>query len=250
MPLFILAYLLIPTSFFVLPKLLSPEPLIRLGKENGLFENIGGGAFLVSAVLFLLAFAQSANDSRFFGMATRRNIYLLLLALLMIVCFGEEISWGQAIRHWQTPTWLAQENAQSETNLHNLWAFHAKNPDGSRKSFRGLLLNANRLFALFWLVYCVLVPLLAKISVPARRFLHFAGVPIPPLAVGGLFLATYAAFHGAIAFLDLDIEIVSSLEELKEAGYAVAYGILAFYFLLPERAVPRWNFSFKSRRRS
>ena len=160
------------------------------------------------------------------------NIYFVLLALLMFVCFGEEISWGQNIWSWQTPTWLASQNAQDETNLHNLWLFHAKNPDGSRKSWVALLLNTGRLLALFSLLYGILVPLAAKLSGRIRDLLAWAGVPIPSLAIGGLFIVAYVAFHASIPLYDLERVLVSSLNELKEASYALTYALLSGYFLL------------------
>ncbi|MEZ4511549.1 MAG: hypothetical protein R3C62_06725 [Chloroflexota bacterium] len=47
-------------------------------------------------------------------------VLFLLLAAAMIFVTGEEISWGQRIFGWETPTELAEINKQNETTLHNI----------------------------------------------------------------------------------------------------------------------------------
>jgi hypothetical protein len=63
-----------------------------------------------------------------FGLAARsrgvvpvgfRALYLLF-ALGALFAGLEEISYGQHFFGWQTPRWFAEQNAQHETNLHNL----------------------------------------------------------------------------------------------------------------------------------
>lgn len=226
-------YVVVAASFLLLPSVVTRAELIHLGRENGVFENIGTFLFLVASANFLLTFIRSYGQKHaFLGISTRGNVYFGMLALLMFVCFGEEISWGQSIWSWETPTWLASQNAQGETNLHNLWLFHGTNPDGSKKSWIALMLNMGRLLALFSLLYCILVPLAAKLSGRIRDLLAWTGVPIPSLAIGGLFIVVYVAFHASIHIHDLDLALVSSLDELKEAGYALTYALLSGYFLL------------------
>ena len=40
--------------------------------------------------------------------------------LILLILFLEEISWGQRIIMWETPSVLKEINSQSETNLHNI----------------------------------------------------------------------------------------------------------------------------------
>ena len=42
------------------------------------------------------------------------------LSLVLIVMAGEELSWGQRIFQWETGEFFIENNAQGETNLHNL----------------------------------------------------------------------------------------------------------------------------------
>lgn len=187
---------------------------------------------LIASYLFVLCYFRSAGgDNCFFDRKTKRNIWFLALAVLMFVYFGEEISWGQRIFGWETPAALKELNAQRETNIHNLWLFQAKNPDGAAKSSLQLLLNANRLLSIFWLVYCVLVPLLVRLSEMVTRVMEFLGVPIPALSVGSLFVVNYVVFRTIVAFGGIDRNTVSAFDELKETNYEFAFMVLAFWFM-------------------
>lgn len=145
----------------------------------------------------------------------------------MLVCFGEEISWGQRIFGWGTPASLKEVNAQGEFNVHNLWLFQAKHPDGTQKSHLELMLNANRLYAIFWLVYCVLVPLAVMSSPRMARLAAYLGIPLPSLAIGGLFPANFLVFRLIVGLGELDQATVSAFDELKETNYAFGFLLLA-----------------------
>ena len=45
----------------------------------------------------------------------------------------------------------------------------------------------NRLFSIFWLVWCFLIPLAAVVSTRVREMVVKAGIPIPKLIFGILF---------------------------------------------------------------
>jgi len=211
-----------PASFAI-----DAETFRRLGWEGGAIETAGALLFLLASVGFLALFIRSSVfENSFFGRRTRRNVFLGLLAVIMFICFGEEISWGQRVLGFETPQFLAGLNAQNETNLHNIWLVHQWQPDGNEKSFLGLFLNMNRLFSIFWLTYFVAVPISAKISERVRRALIFAGIPISPIWVGGLFLATYVSYKTTAA-IDAGSIRAHSLDELKETTYAAIYAFFA-----------------------
>lgn len=52
------------------------------------------------------------------GMWFKITSALIIMAALFVA--GEEISWGQRLLNIETPEYLAERNAQSELNLHNL----------------------------------------------------------------------------------------------------------------------------------
>jgi len=207
--------------------------LVRLTVEDGPVENTTALLFLAGAVLMAAAWWRSRRSSG----APRRLHGLLALALLLFVCFGEEISWGQRIFGWRTPSLFASHNLQGETNLHNLEPFHPRNPDGTPKGFLPLLLNLNRLFALFWLAYCVVLPLILPRSRSIRSLTERLGVPIPPLWIGGLFLLSFAAPH-LIEHLRSGPTLAGPLDEIKEMAYAAAYFLLALVYLRPSVSRP------------
>ena len=53
-------------------------------------------------------------------MSRLARLYLTGLALFFFICGGEELSWGQRLLGFKTPTAMMHGNEQSEFNLHNL----------------------------------------------------------------------------------------------------------------------------------
>jgi len=211
---------------------LDPSVARSLASEDSLIENLGAVFCLIAAFFFLMAYFESKGlANRFLGRATQHNWWLLLLALLMFLCFGEEISWGQRILGWSTPSAFEAFNAQHETNIHNLWVFHAKESDGSPKTALELLINFNRLLSMFWLAYCVAVPLLTMVSAKARQTVSFFGFPVARFAAGTLFVINFAIFRFIVTYGPMDRVGITAFDELKETNYEFAFMILALCFL-------------------
>jgi hypothetical protein len=209
--------------------------IIDIGKEDAIIENIGALLFLGASILFCFAFLksdfQSMGENRFI---TKRNLVYLFFAILMFVCFGEEISWGQRLLGFETPETVSQFNAQDEFNIHNLWIFHASNPNGSYKSFWALMLEMNRLFSIFWLGYFVVFPVVMFCFKKLHGIVQKVRLPVHSLWMGGLFLFSYLVFK--IIYLHLygsvPGKILGSINELKESIYAMNYFIFAVFELL------------------
>lgn len=83
--------------------------------EDGFVEN-GSAIFLFSSSLLLLY--------RFFKLFKHKDLYWKFGILAMAVVFffgaGEEISWGQRIFNVESSQYFIENNAQRETNLHNM----------------------------------------------------------------------------------------------------------------------------------
>ncbi len=219
--------------YFILVQL-NPVVLKNIASEDGLIESLGAVAFLFTAIIFLYLFFKSTNGPNiFFGKSTNRNIYFGLLGLLFFLGFGEEISWGQRIFGWETPETMMALNAQEETNIHNLQIFHNKNEDGTEKSFLELLLNMNRLFIIFWLSFCVLVPILHKYVKLARKYIEFLGIPLVPLWIGGLFLFNFILqqhYKQIIQQFDTTTLVPKYLSETMESVCALLFLLVAIHF--------------------
>lgn len=235
----LVSYAIVLASYLLI--LLPSDVILALTVEDGLIENIGAISFLLASGVFFAAYAYSSGlGNHMGGLRTQRNTFYLLLGILFLVCFGEEVSWGQRAFHWMTPEWLKEINLQGETNLHNIALFHGKKVDGTQKSGLAMLLTMNRLFSLFWLGFCVVVPVAYKFSRRMSGWCDWVGLPIVPLWIGGLFLAHALVFQLVYESLaHADPSVRDGINELKESNYAVLFLFLALWELksvvLPRR---------------
>lgn len=227
----LVSYAIVLSTYLLI--LFPADVILALTIEDGLIENIGAMSFLLASGVFFAAYAYSSGlGNQLGGLRTQRNIIYLLLGILFLICFGEEVSWGQRVFHWMTPEWLKEINRQGETNLHNIAIFHGKNPDGSPKSGLEMLLNMNRLFSLFWLGFCVVVPVAYNFSRKIRGWCEWVSLPIVPLWIGGLFVAHAVVFQVVYDSLaHADPSICEGINELKESNYAILFLLLALWEL-------------------
>ena len=83
--------------------------------EDGFIEN-GSAIFLLSSSLLLLY--------RLFKLFKHKDLFwkigILAMSLVFFFGAGEEISWGQRIFNVESSQYFIENNAQGETNLHNL----------------------------------------------------------------------------------------------------------------------------------
>jgi cell division protein FtsW (lipid II flippase) len=84
-------------------------------QEDGIVEWLTVLGLLLGSVLCFIRFAKLLRR--------RKPIFLaltFLLGLMLFVVAGEEISWGQRLFGIQSSEFFKENNAQAETNLHNL----------------------------------------------------------------------------------------------------------------------------------
>jgi hypothetical protein len=82
------------------------KTVVYLTSEDNLFEGGTSALLFLSSILFLIS--------------AKKNIFMILLALVFLFGAGEEISWGQRILGFEPPAALKEANVQSEFNIHNL----------------------------------------------------------------------------------------------------------------------------------
>ncbi|MGZ5190496.1 MAG: hypothetical protein ACXWCZ_05715 [Flavisolibacter sp.] len=173
--------------------------------EDGLVE------WLTVAGLF---FACLVCFSRFFKLFGKRSWWFLtvcfLLGAFLFFVSGEEISWGMRILNIKPSEFFEKNNAQAETNFHNLVV-------------NGVKINKlvfSLIISVVFGIYLVVVPLLFEKNKNVRNFLNYSAVPIPRL-------------YQVISFISLFI-VVSLMRhdknpELLECGAALLFFLIVRY---------------------
>lgn len=200
-------------------------------KEDGIYETAGALFFLATSLLFFYLYYSDSERNRIFNLKTKKNIFLLLLGILFFIAVGEEISWGQRLLGIDTPGVFNEANRQNELNIHNLSFLHIKTKTGE--------LNIHTLFLLFWLFFCLIIPILNKTSSKISKILQKINLPIVPIWIGLLFVLN-TLLARLVIYSNLD-NIHRSLSEIKESNYALLFLIVAIFFVLDKRNKTRFE---------
>jgi len=221
-------YLMLFAGFIVL---LNPDNTVAwLGEEDGPVENAGALSFLLAGAVFLVTAHRSSGLHRRCGTNHIESpLALLALGAVCLICFGEEISWGQRLFHYPVPAWLVDINRQGEWNLHNLAWFHARTAEGATKSFWARLINMNRLLSLFQLTLCTLVPMLTAYSATLRTWGARIGLPIVPWWIAGLVPAHILITQALYAIVAERPIAGDTLDEIKETCQAFIFLVVAVW---------------------
>lgn len=196
--------------------------VIFLTQEDSFFENLTAAGFLFASVLYLVAFWKVRRLRRADLFGSLAGIFLLVLSGIFFVGFGEEISWGQRIFQFETPKMLQELNDQGETNIHNL-----------RPLKETKILAPARLFVLFWLFYCCLIPVIDKVHRRSSSFFKTVGLPIVPLRLGLLFPLTWLMMKAMETQFADEYHVV----EVMECHFGVFFAVIsALHFLSVVRA--------------
>jgi len=205
---------------------LSDEKVRALTDEDGIFETLGALFFLLCSILFALTILYNYQKNNTFRQIFKKNIFHLLLGFVFFIGFMEEISWGQRILNLQTPKNLAEYNIQKEMNIHNLKWFHGNDDSGEEKNFWQKLINIDRLFTLFWLSFCLIIPLLYRHNSTVEDFLNKINLPIVPIFLGSLFLCNYIGSK----FIEYYVGVLAhSATEIKETNIAFLFVCVALF---------------------
>lgn len=188
----------------------------------------------------MLSFASAGVLCTLFALCTRGSLrrYLGLWAVLCVLFFGEEVSWGQRWFGYETPE-LLSSNYQGEANIHNLpWLTPRVVEDPSD------LITTQGLFYLGFFVYFLAIPVGIWLLKPLRRFSQrfgfpritaalFAAIWLPLIA--SFVLAALMAFGPSREALTETRELHFALSILSYSLLLVSYSELAPRFLRPLR---------------
>ncbi len=193
-----------------------------LCKEDGLYEYLGAILFLLSSIMFFITYIKSEGIMLSF-LRTKRNDFFLFAAIIFFIGFGEEISWGQRIIGFETPTWLKAINVQEEFNFHNIFS-------GERSPLPSKRPGIDMVFNLFWFCYGLVLPILSEFSSTAKRFIEILKFPVAPLYFGCFFLINYLT--AKLIALKYSTNLVikdNAIAEVREAMYAFIFLQISIY---------------------
>jgi len=215
---------------------LSGAQIQKLTHEDGIFENLGALYFLVCSLLFGLAIFY--NRRKEVSKPLKKNIFYLLLSIVFLVGFMEEISWGQRVLDLKTPKNLAELNVQKEINIHNLKWFHGNDESGQEKGFWQKLTNVDRLFTLFSLTFCFVIPFAYRYNSRIRIFLEKMRLPIVSLFLGFLFVINYLASK----LLEWSLnDLGHAITEIKETNVAFLFMCVALFEIFKIKSVNNYQ---------
>lgn len=89
--------------------------------KEGTLEKYSSWLFLVS-ILILIISSIRINRKLYSPKALKKIMFMLIIISgIFLLIFGEEISWGQQIFHWDSFGVFEKYNFQKETNIHNFF---------------------------------------------------------------------------------------------------------------------------------
>jgi hypothetical protein len=133
----------------------------------------------------------------------------LILGILLFIAAGEEISWGQRILGIKSSGYFLKNNAQGETNIHNLVINGVKI---NKLVFSTILITVLG-------IYLVVLPLLYKAKTGVKQFIDNSGVPVPK---------TYQIFSFLVVFSISSLLKHERNPELLESAAAILFFLIIF----------------------
>ncbi|RAV29785.1 hypothetical protein [Sinomicrobium soli] len=173
-------------------------------QEDGLVEN--------ETALMLLGVSLLCIYHLFRGWKYKKILWktgTVIFAVLFFFAAGEEISWGQRIFGITSGDFFVENNAQGETNLHNLVV-------GDTKINK---LIFSQLLMVVMVTYLLIVPLLYRKTRWVKNLADTFAVPI-------------VAWKHTIAFIACTILVSIIPADRKWEVYELAFGILFFLIFL------------------
>jgi len=166
--------------------------------EDGLIEYLTAIMLIGISVLCLYRLFTLAKSKKAFWI-----IGTALFAILFIFGAGEEISWGQRIFGVESSDFFKENNAQGETNLHNMVV-------GGKKVNK---LIFSQLLTLVLVIYLIICPILYRKANWFKDLANRFAVPIPK-------------WPHTIAFLISTAAVLSIPSDRKWEVYELAFGVI------------------------
>ena len=175
--------------------------------EDGFVENWTVIPLLVAAgyAAYLLFKVGQSRSWRF-------KMVQFLIGVFSFFVAGEEISWGQRIFDVESPDFFKANNAQGETNLHNMVI-------GGKKVNK---LIFSQMLSVCVGLYLLIVPVLYRRKKGFMRWIDDLGIPIPRL---------YQSIACLLLFIAISFIPSGKNAEILEAGITTLFLLI---FLFPQ----------------
>lgn len=161
--------------------------------------------FCISALCIIRLFTISKGKSMSW------KIGVFAFAVIFFFGAGEEISWGQRIFNIESSAFFVENNAQKETNLHNLVV--------NGKKVNKIVFS--QLLMLAMVIYLIVVPILYRKMNSVKKLMETFAVPV-------------VKWHQTIAFLVSTLIVTIIPPSRKWEVYELAFGVIFFLiFLFP-----------------
>jgi len=173
-------------------------------KEDG-FAEYGTAILLLSSSILLF----SRFITLFKSKKTFWKVGIFLIATVFLFGAGEEISWGQRIFNVESSEYFIENNAQGETNLHNMVV------DG--KKINKIIFS--QLLTIVLVIYLIIAPLLYRKFEAIKNLANLFAVPI-------------VKWQHTIAFLASTGLVALMPSDRKWELYELAFGVIFFLIFL------------------
>ena len=189
----------------------------QLLSEAGPIELGTAACFLLAAVVLVVHLRRQAAH-----LLPRERVFFCLFVSVVSFVALEELSYGQHLLKYKSPSWFAAHNRQAETNLHNLLG---------NKPSRLIRAGANFAVPAFFIV----LPWVYRRREYWRREGHWshAVLPDPRLAVL-VTVAEVVTFPRRLPSSIVPYALVDRVGEFKELYWGIA--ALAYAYLISQRA--------------
>ena len=173
-------------------------------REDGFIEY---GTALLLFCSSLLLFSRLIKLFKF-----KKNLWkigIFFIAMVFLFGAGEEISWGQRIFNVESSQYFLENNAQGETNLHNMVI--------EGKKINKIIFS--QLLTLILVIYLIITPFLFRKIEAIRNLANLFAVPI-------------AKWHHTITFLVITLLVTLMPSERKWELYELAFGLIFLLIFL------------------
>lgn len=166
--------------------------------EDGFIEIASACFLLISSLLLLVRFFKLFKHKEFFW-----KFGVLGLSFVFFFGAGEEISWGQRIFNVESSQYFLENNAQGETNLHNMVVGETK--------INKLIFS--QILTVVLVIYLIITPFLYRKYDWAKKLANKFAVPI-------------VQWHHTISFLTCTLLLVFISSNRKWEIYELAFSVI------------------------